>query len=364
MIAFKDIVRAAYRGAIGVATLAALPFRASGGKIAVSYAGARAGDFGGTLVKVRLLQNRFPEHRVGFSLFYVLSNAIYLPQTVLDRARAAGLPVVLNQNGVFYPGWYPTEWERENLRMARVHSVADYVFYQSEFCRRCAERFLGHRAGRSEILYNGVDTGHFTPRADAAQQRPFTFLVTGKIGPSTAYRLTSSVAGLAAARSGGLDVRLTIAGVVDADVETTARAQAERLGLGDAVSFRGPYSGVQAPQIYRCADAYLMTKHNDPCPNAVLEAMACGLPVLYSESGGVPEQVGPDAGVGLPVPDTFDVDVTPEPQAIAEGMAHVIGDRERMAAAARTRAVERFDLSKWFVRHEAVFRLLVEQKAT
>jgi glycosyltransferase involved in cell wall biosynthesis len=104
-----------------------------------------------------------------------------------------------------------------------------------------------------------------------------------------------------------------------------------------------------------------MTKHNDPCPNAVLEAMASGLPILYSASGGVPEQVGLEAGVGLPVPQTFDRDVAPEPVAIAEGMSRIIQGREQMAAAARARAVGRFDLSHWFSRHETVFRSLVER---
>ena len=48
--------------------------------------------------------------------------------------------------------------------------------------------------------------------APAEKKSPFTFLLTGKIGPDTGYRLTSSIAGLAAARKGGLDVRLVIAG--------------------------------------------------------------------------------------------------------------------------------------------------------
>jgi len=357
MSALKDMVRSAYRGAVGAAVLAALPFRVRDRRPAVFYGGARPGDFGGTLVKVRLLQENFPEHALRFSLLYILSNAIYVPQRVLDNVRAAGVPVVLNQNGVFYPGWYPDGWQRENVRMAKVHAAADHVFYQSEFCRRCAEQFLGARNGRSEILYNAVDTNHFTPRR-AARNGPFTFLVSGKISGWTAYRLSSSVAGLAAARAGGLDVHLTVAGLIEAKVERAARRQIERLGLANAVIFSGPFSAAQAPAIYRNADAYLITKHNDPCPNSVLEAMACGLPILYSASGGVPELVGSDAGMPLPVPDTFE-DVAPAAEAIAEGMARVMQDRERMASAARARAVERFALPHWLERHQAVFECLL-----
>ena len=49
----------------------------------------------------------------------------------------------------------------------------------------------------------------------------------------------------------------------------------------------------------RCFTSKLMphNAHNDPCPNTVLEALSCALPVVYSNTGGVPELVGPDCGV-------------------------------------------------------------------
>ena len=358
----KDALRLLYRSAVGVATLAALPLRRRDGELAVFYGGARPGDFGGPLVKVKLLQQRFPQHFPDYSLIYMLSNAIYLPQPVVDRLRGAGLPLVLNQNGLFYKAWFPDGWERENARMAGIHAAADHVFYQSVFCRDCVERFLGPRNASSEILYNAVDIGHFTPRAEQPGNRPFRFLVTGRISPSTAHRLTSSIAGLAAARKGGLDVAMTVAGGIDPAVEGPVRAEIGRLGIADAVTFTGSYGRNEAPGLYRSADAYLMTKHNDPCPNSVLEALASGLPVLYSASGGVPELVGEEAGVGLPVPLTFDHAVVPEPAAIAEGMGCIIRDHERMAAAARRRAIERFSLSDWFERHEQVFRRLLRER--
>src|SRR5205085_9769411 len=88
-----ELARTLYRGAVGAATLAALPLRARDKRIAVFYGGARAGSLGGPLVKVGLLSRRFPERRIGFSLLYLLSNAIYLPQAVIDQPRAAGIPV-------------------------------------------------------------------------------------------------------------------------------------------------------------------------------------------------------------------------------------------------------------------------------
>ena len=55
------------------------------------------------------------------------------------------------------------------------------------------------------------------------------------------------------------------------------------------------------------------------------------------------------------MPETFEEDVTPDPVAIAEGMARVMQGRADMALAARQRAVGRFDLTDWLARHDAVF---------
>jgi len=354
----KAFLHSAYRLAIGGMTLAALPFRGRD-KVGVFYGGARAGDLGGPLVKVKLLQQRFPQAFPGYSLIYMLSNAIYLPQFAIDRVIGAGVPIALNQNGVFYKAWFPDGWERKNERMSGLHAAASHVFYQSEFCRACAQKFLGSRSGSSEILYNGVDTDMFTPAEQRASRRPFTFLVTGRISASTAHRLKSSVAGLAAAREGGLDCALKVAGGIDDSVLTDIQAEINRFGIADHVSFTGAYPHAEAPALYRSADAYLMTKHNDPCPNAVLEAMATGLPVVYSASGGVPELVGDDAGVGLPVEQSFEFAAVPEAHDIAKGMEAVMKGREVMAVNARKRAVERFSLTNWYARHETVFHKLL-----
>lgn len=357
----SGLIRAAYRLANGASALASLAAPIGHTDVRVFYGGARSGDGGGPLVKARLLKTHFPEARFGFSLVYLLSNALYLPDAVIGGIRRRGIPIVLNQNGVYYPAWYSSGWERENERMAAAYHRASHVFWQSEFCRRCADRFLGKREGPGEILFNATDTERFTPSPRERKAEPFVLLVTGKIGRSTAYRLDSSIDGVAAARKGGLDVVLRIAGGIDPQVEAEMRAKAVALGLSDAIFFIGQYSGRDAPALYQAADAYLMTKHNDPCPNVVIEALASGLPVLYSASGGVPEMVGPAAGVGLPVEESFERNFAPSAQAIAAGIERIMNDRQPMALAARQRAVERLGLRDWIARHSAVFQQLVQE---
>jgi hypothetical protein len=51
-------------------------------------------------------------------------------------ANSDTIPIVLNQNGVFYSGWYAGNWQKKNSDMAKAYHLADYVFWQSDFCRK------------------------------------------------------------------------------------------------------------------------------------------------------------------------------------------------------------------------------------
>lgn len=353
------IKREVYGHAVGCSALAGLylssVFMLPKDDIRVFYGGARSGHRGGPQVKVKLLSGIFPEHSFGFNILYLTSGALYLPSWLICMLKSRGVKVVLNQNGVFYPAWYPKDWQVENSRMARAMKLADYVFYQSEFCKRSADLFLGVSAKSFEILYNGVDTKVFLPPPLRAKRDNFRFLVTGHIGHSTYYRLTNALDSLVLARQNGLAVEVSFAGILSQDLEQDLRKKITDYGMDRYFILSGPYSREQAPHIFASADAYLMTKHNDPCPNVVLEALACGLPILYSVSGGVPELVGQGAGVGVKVPETYEEQPVPDAEDIADGMKDIIARREEYSVAARKRAVEKFDLSFWGARHRDIF---------
>ena len=55
---------------------------------------------------------------------------------------ATGAALLLNQNGVAYPGWAGAKTEQLNRRNRSVLEAADHVLYQSEFCRRSADAFV------------------------------------------------------------------------------------------------------------------------------------------------------------------------------------------------------------------------------
>ncbi len=325
----------------------------------VFYAGGRSGNVGGPRVKLQRLAAAFPEHRRSFNLVYILSNAPHLPTFALKHLSTRQVPIVHNQNGVFYPGWFAGDWRARNADMARSYHRADHVLWQSEFCRRAADEFLGIREGPGEVLYNAVDTEVFAPRPGRSQDKPFQFLASGKVDTHAFYRLETALRGLGIAVEHGLDCSLTIAGWLSREASEAAGRLVQDLDLTRRVKFTGAYTQADAPAIYRQANAYISTQYNDACPNAVIEALASGLPVIYSATGGVPELVGETAGISLPCDTGWDRPRWPEPIAIAEAMTKVAMSQASMAAAARARAVERFTLTGWIERHRQVFQDLL-----
>jgi glycosyltransferase involved in cell wall biosynthesis len=306
---------------------------------------------GGT-AKFQRLASRFPNHPTDFSLLYLGST--WMPRdaaALLRLARRRDVPVVLNQNGVGYPGWAGGETDAFNKPLRRAIAAADHVLYQSEFCKRAADEFVGEPGGAWEVLYNAVDVGHFVP-AEAPPAGGPVLLLGGD--QYQAYRLELALETLAALVGDHPDAHLLVTGELAVPIQPLV----ERLGLRGRVTAVGRYAQRDAPAIFHRAHVLLHTKVNDPCPSLVIEAMASGLPVVYAKSGGVPELVGDDAGIGVEHPDSFERDEPPAPEALAESVSRVLAGRERYAAAARLRAVERFALEPWLDRHAELFASL------
>ena len=89
----------------------------------------------------------------------------------------------------------------------------------------------------------------------------------------------------------GYNFHLSIAGYINSTLQKKIIEIVESLGITDSVSLIGRYNQIDAPVIYRSAHVLIHLKYLDPCPNVVIEGMASGLPVIYSESGGTAELV-------------------------------------------------------------------------
>ncbi len=235
--------------------------------------------------------------------------------------------------------------------MANVYHSADYILWQSSFCKKASEKFLGRSFRKGEIIYNAVDTKKFSPKINTSSK--FKLLITGNIKKNNSYRITVVLQALKEIIKINKSVHLFIAGYIE-DFNGFS-SQLESLKIRDFVTFLGPFDQSNAEKIYQIADAYITMSYQDNCPSAVIEAMSCGLPILYSASGGIPELVGTNSGVGLDVPLDWEKIHTPKIEKIVEGFLKIYVDRKNMSDSARTRAVELFDIEKWYTRHLEIF---------
>ena len=134
---------------------------------------------------------------------------------------------------------------------------------------------------------------------------------------------------LAAAPCG--EWQLTCAGSLTRHPVTAARVRAAiiRLGLEDRVTLAGDLDGEALSACYNRADIFVLATRQETYGMAVAEALARGLPVVATMTGAIPELVGNEAGLLVPVDDT---------RALANALARVMGDaglRARLAEGAR-----------------------------
>ncbi len=362
--AAKTLLRNSYKIAMGLHAVASAPFSGCSAQPRVFYGGARAGNAGGAPVKVKRLNEYFPEYRWSYNLVYCLSNTPYLPKPALRLLKRRGIPIITNQSGAFYAGWYAGDWQARNTEISHAYHLADHVFWQSEFSRQSVKKFLGEQNGNGEVLYNAVDTKAFQPRPliQSPVKNGFRFLVSGKTDPHLAYRVKAAIRGLAHVRQQGLEASLKIAGVMTTETSKIIEELINDSGLSDCVTLTGPYTQTQAPTLYTSCDAYLLLTHNDVCPNSALEAMACGIPVIHTSTGGTPELVG-KAGAMIETPESWERPSIPDARAVAQAMITVASNHSLLASLARQRAIEKFDIAHWIRRHTEVIGSLLNRRS-
>ena len=150
------------------------------------------------------------------------------------------------------------------------------------------------------------------------------------------YRIHRSNKRLSYTKKKGFNFKLVLAGKVDKKVLKNSFIIAKELNICSSIKFVGKYDQKNAPLIYQNSHAYIMLKYKDPCPNTVIEALSCGLPVLYSKSGGLPELVNNSCGVSLFVKDSWrDGKIVPSFDLIGKGMIQIFKNYKYLSTNAR-----------------------------
>ncbi len=137
------------------------------------------------------------------------------------------------------------------------------------------------------IIYNGVETESFTPARQPGKM--IRLLCVGRLIERKGQQHLLRAFALLRSRVRDHDIRLTLVGT--GDNEAALRQMSSDLRITDGVVFRGFVSREHMPSIYHDADIFVLPSQNEGMSIALLEAMASGLPVVVTDTGGTEELV-------------------------------------------------------------------------
>lgn len=305
-------------------------------------------------------------HRDRFDVFYGLQAFDF---TVSPAATAfdLGIPAIVkvvqhNADLADRTGWRGL-LGRARARRTKVACLSGVVAISDAI----SAELVGYGIPERKIarIPNGVDTDHFRPvtsdtARDASRRRlggtdEITILFVGAIVPRKRPHLLIQALGILKSR--GLSAHLVLAGPIkDEHYGQTMQSIAADLGVQEQVRWIGFVDDTR--HHYQAADIFALTSSNEGMPNALLEAMACGLPSVVTPIAGTADLVR-DGEEALFVAAT--------PKSVADALALYIQSpdlREEHGIAARSRALSTFSARQILERHIRLYeRVLAGQDA-
>jgi len=268
----------------------------------------------------------------------VHTSELYSNIFALPAAAIAGVPVRIANRREINP-----DKTAAQIGMQRVaYAFADMVVANSE---AAAERLRSERvpARKIAVVPNGLDISAFVERKPLPREFK-TIVVVANLRPEKGHDLLIDAVPEILRRFP--TVRFEIVG--DGPLREALVARTTARGVSHAVAFRG-YQEDVASQLAR-ADVFVLPSRSEAAPNALLEAMAAGLPVVASAVGGNLEVVD-DGRTGLLV--------SPEAAPLASAICRLLDDQTLAASLghrARTAVASRYSFDRMVSRFETIYR--------
>lgn len=266
-------------------------------------------------------------------------------------ARAAGAAVVHTKHGVVVGA----ETRRQGLLMRGVALFIDAVVAISDDAAAVARDNREIAAHKVRVIENGVDVSRFVAASEeraavrAELGIPEEAWVAGTVGRLDALKDHAMMIRAMEPLLGD-DTHLVIVG--DGAKMSELRAQVEGLANGRAVHLLGMRHDV--PRLLGSLDLFALSSISEGLPLALLEAMACGLPVVATTVGGVPDVVQ-EGETGL-------LSAASDHRAFGENLARLRRDEElcrSMGARARELVTDRYSMDHTAAQYMTLYRELV-----
>lgn len=238
------------------------------------------------------------------------------------------LPYIISLRGSDVPGYNERlGWDYIVLAglFRRIWRGASCVVANSRGLQELAQQFMPDL--HIQVIPNGIDTEKFYPAENFELTKPLKILTVGRL--IRRKRIDLLIEAIAELNTSDLTAELSIAG--EGNLKEELQTLAKNLGLAEQVHFLGNAPSEKIPAVYRNHHLFVMASLHEGMSNAMLEAMASGLPIVTSPCEGVEELIDDNGIIIRP----------PTKEAFAEAIGKLVQDknaRGEMSAAARQKA--------------------------
>ena len=276
-------------------------------------------------------------------------SAIFWQSRILASLFARGTPIILSAKKNTFRRYKGVFGILKPWLARRGLSLTSRIEAASEMTALMYQREFGVPSERiSVVTHMGVDTNLFAPR-DSDHQGPGQLSV-GYCGQYSKHKgVDVLVEAVRLARQRGANIRLELLGEGPMRSELLSQDRAH-----DWLTVRGPVHHDDVARFMSGLDIYVLPAvvlpdHEEHDAHAMLQAMACGVPVIGTRSGIIPEILGQDLGIVVQPSD---------PRGLADAIVELAGDparREALSKASSARIRARYSLTAVAERRAAVY---------
>jgi sugar transferase (PEP-CTERM/EpsH1 system associated) len=320
--------------------------------VKVSAVGSATPGFQFPLLRLVRLIREFRPHIVHTRNFGALE--------AIPAARLALVPVVIHSEHGYEVEILKGLPLRRRLACRAFYAMADQVFTVSGDLRNYHSGQSWLSSDRFRVIHNGVNTDLFRPRKELTTSlrrefgiplNRFVIGTVGRIVPIKDHKTLLKAAEVLVRQNKDVQVVIVGTGPELPNLQAHAAASAE---LGGRTLFVGASDRV--PELLNLLDAFVLPSICEGMSNTILEAMASGLPLVVTRSGGNPELV--DDSVGK----LFDPGDVETLVTLLLRLADNVALRCEYGQAARQRAVERFSLSAMVQQYRDLYLALASHR--
>jgi glycosyltransferase involved in cell wall biosynthesis len=214
-------------------------------------------------------------------------------------------PDLIHTHSYVFPYVFPAlVMNKVKARVHTVHNIASkefsyairkviqiaYMFFNvtpvaiSDHVKKSIEIEYNIKSGIIPCIYNGIDTNRFT-RTQKKSSGIVTFIHVGRFSKQKNHNLLVEAFAEALKKNNNIVLKL----IGDGELKQDITSKVDDLGIKDKIVFKGITKDVNSE--LNSSDVFILSSDWEGLPLSVLEAMACGLPIISTKAGGTPDIV-------------------------------------------------------------------------